>query len=92
MEALHEKLMRIIAEDLRGKAELETLPNGRVTGDVISPQFEGKDYADRRALIRDAITRRVDSGYLTPDEAVNVDTLLTYTPDEWDVILTDTTD
>lgn len=92
MEALQEKLTRIIEEDLRGTAELETLSNGRVTGDVICRQFEGKDYADRRAIIRDAINGRIDCGYLTPDEAANVSTLLTYTPDEWDVILTDTTD
>ncbi len=92
MATLEQKLMRIVEEDLQGEARLETLPGGHVSGDVVSPLFEGKDYRDRRLLIREAIRRHVELGDLTADEQHQVGTLLTYTPAEWNVVLTDSTD
>lgn len=92
MATLEEKLKDIIREDLQGQPELETLPNGHVSGDVISPLFAGKDYGDRRALIRDALKKRVESGALTDDEYVRVSTFITYSPEEWEVVLTDSSD
>ncbi len=88
MATLEEKLRRIIADDLQGRAELETLPNGHVCG-VVSPLFEGKDYYNRRVLIREALRKHKE---LSDEEQLRVSTLLTYTPSEWKVVLTDTVD
>jgi len=89
MATLEEKLRRIVKDDLEGSAELETLPNGHVSGDVVSPLFEDKDYHDRRQLVREAIQKHVASGELSPDEQLQISTLLTYTPAEWDVATSD---
>ncbi len=86
MATLEQKLNRIVKEDLQGSAELETLPNGHVCGDVVSPFFEGKDYHDRRVIIREALRKHVDNGEISPDEQLQVSTLLTYTPAEWSVV------
>lgn len=79
-----EKLETIIQRDLQGSADLELLPNGRVAGHVISPVFEGLDYEARSGRIRAVL--KVN---MTPQEQLEVSTLLTYTPDEWKVILSD---
>jgi len=92
MASLKAKLKCIIKEDLKGEADLETQPNGDVCGHVISPLFEGKDYHDRRVLIREALLRHKQQGKLSDEERLHVSTLLTYTPDEWNVVLTDTQD
>jgi hypothetical protein len=92
VDTLADKLTRIIQSELEGTVDLETLPNGHVCGHVVSPRFEDKDYQDRRLLIRDALLKHVQQGDLTDDEHGRVSTLLTYTPDEWNVVLSDTND
>ena len=62
-----------------GRADLETLPNGHVCGHVISPEFEGLSYQDRYRRINEILERE-----LNQDELIQVSTLLTYTPKEWE--------
>lgn len=77
--SIEEKMRTVIERGLKGgKADLETLPNGHVTGHVISDEFVGLDYEARRNRIRDLLERE-----LGHDERIKVSTLLTYTPEEW---------
>jgi acid stress-induced BolA-like protein IbaG/YrbA len=64
--------------------ELETFPTGSVSGHVVSPEFRGLDYEERRARIRAVLEQT-----LTPEELMKVSTLLTYTPEEWSVVIED---
>lgn len=92
MSTLLEKLKAVVEEMLDGEADLETLPNGHVCGHVISPHFRDKDYEDRRALIKQAIEEGRQAGRLDATDVQRISTLLTYTPEEWSVAITDTTD
>lgn len=79
MEKVQAKIERLLSSVLRdGRTDLETLPNGHVCGHVISPEFEGLSYEERRLRIRQILERG-----LTKEELLNVSTLLTYTPQEW---------
>ena len=79
METLQGKLESILSRNLAdGRTELETLPNGHVCGDVISSDFAGKSYEERRKHIRNIL-----DGALSRDEVAQVSTLLTFTPQEW---------
>ena len=79
METLQEKLKTILVSSLREcRTDLETLPNGHVCGDVISPEFDGMSYEDRYLRLR-----RIQEAGLTENEIINISTLLTYTPEEW---------
>ncbi len=90
MSKLQDKLEKLILEGLRDSmADLETLPNGHVSGHVISPSFEGKDYEQRRLCIRQVLDRAVHEGVLSTIELQKVSTLLTYTPAEWSVATSD---
>jgi len=81
---LEKRLMELIRERLDGgESELETLPNGHVCGHVVTRRFEGMDYAQRRAIIRAAIEAGKEAGELSNDDVSLISTLLTYTPDEW---------
>lgn len=83
MEPIEEKLKAIIARHLSdGMADLEVLPNGRIVGHVVSSDFEDLDYDDRRKRLREILKRE-----LSADEAKRLSTLLTYTPEEWNVAL-----
>lgn len=85
MAALQQKIELIVKENLAGgEVHLETLPNGHVCGDVISSAFEDKDYESRLAQLN-----KVLKDNLSSEELVNVSTLLTYTPVEWNVKLED---
>ncbi len=90
MVSLEERLRGILIEGLGGEADLETLPNGHVCGHVISPQFEGLDYENRRKKIRELLDAKQEAGDLSKEDRLNVSTLLTYTPAEWSVATTDT--
>ncbi len=88
MEALAEKLKRILETALNdGRAELETLPNGHVCGQVIASEFDGKDYETRRKRIREVLDQAQTQRSLSAEDLSNISTLLTYTPDEWSVTL-----
>jgi len=79
METLEHKIRRIVEENLTdGRAEIETLPNGHISGDYIASDFVGRTYADRRALLR-----QIFEDHLSPDEIAQISTMLTYTPEEW---------
>lgn len=83
MEAVEEKLKTLIANRLRdGMADLEVLPNGRVVGHIISSEFEDLDYGDRRKRLWEIIDSE-----LSLEEKRKLSTLLTYTPEEWNVAL-----
>lgn len=79
METLQGKLNAILTSELdSGETDLETLPNGHVCGHVISREFHGKTYEQRRRRIKEIMETN-----LKPEELVSVSTLLTYTPEEW---------
>jgi hypothetical protein len=79
MEQMQAKIERLLSGALRdGRTDLETLPNGHVCGHVISPEFEGLTYEERRLRIRQILEKG-----LTQDEWPKVSLLLTYTPQEW---------
>lgn len=79
MDALQSKLEELLKTGLEnGQADLETLPNGHVCGHVISKEFKGVSYDERRQRIREILDKK-----LNPAEIANVSTLLTYTPEEW---------
>lgn len=63
---------------------LEVLPGGKVSGNVVSVVFAGKDDSKRQRLIWDALDKHF--GEAAPQV---VGTLLAYTPDEWNVTLQD---
>ncbi len=90
MPSLEEKLITIVKTRLDGEADLETLENDHVCGHVISPHFVGLDFHDRRQLIKKAIQEALRQGELNDDDMPLISTLLTYTPAEWSVVLTDT--
>ncbi len=91
MPRLQEKLAKLLPDRLRnGQADLETLPNGHVSGHVISSEFEGKDYEQRRRRIREILDAAVEEGRLSHADLLKVSTLLTYTPAEWSVAASDT--
>lgn len=85
MEPLIKRLERVFQALPGGQAHLEELPNGSVSGHVLSSGFEGLDYEARRRLIRETLDTAKDKGYLKEDELLLVSTLLTYTPAEWAV-------
>lgn len=88
MQTIQQKLTVIVRNRLaNGDADLETLPNGHVCGHVVSSEFDGRDYEDRRERIRAVIDECVKDGDLTQSEAAQISTLLTYTPDEWSVVI-----
>jgi hypothetical protein len=87
---LRDRLARLIEDRLDdGKADLETLPNGHVSGHVVSSEFENQDYEQRRIRIREMLDDAVRRGDLDPDDPPRISTLLTYTPAEWTVASTD---
>ena len=61
---------------------LEVLSNGKVSGNIVSKAFAGKQDADRQRSIWDALNQSL--GTNAPNQ---VGTLLAYTPDEWNVSL-----
>ena len=86
MASLEEKLSQALTRRLRdGQVDLERLPNGRVVGHVVSSEFDGLSYDDRRKRLWQIIDEE-----LTAEEARQVSTLLTYTPEEWNIPLQDT--
>lgn len=88
MPTIQEKLTEILRKQLaNGNADLETLANGHVCGHVVSSEFVGRDYEDRRMRIREVIDECVTAGDLTRDEVVQISTLFAYTPDEWSVVV-----
>lgn len=88
MATLQEKLERIIHSGLvEARAELEVLPNGDVCGHVISTEFDGKMYEDRRKRLSRLWEKGVRDGELSSDDVAKISTLLTYTPAEWGVPL-----
>ena len=79
MDTLQSKLEGLLKTGLEdGQTDLETLPNGHVCGHVISKEFEGASYEERRQRIREILEEKLD-----PAELASVSTLLTYTPEEW---------
>jgi len=90
MDSVSEKIQRVLEDGLRGcEALLDTEVNGRVTGHVVAREFDDLSYEDRRLRIRTVIDRAVEAGAITKEDALNVSTLLTYTPEEWTVTLPD---
>ena len=78
-KALQKRLEEVLTKELKnGRAELETLPNGRICGHVISSEFRGKTYENRRLRLR-----RVLEKHLKPHELERISLLLTYTPKEY---------
>ncbi|MCC7293728.1 MAG: hypothetical protein IT449_16850 [Phycisphaerales bacterium] len=92
MQTLQDRLAQIVRTRLKGEADLETLPNEHVCGHVISPLFMDLDYQDRRRIIRKALDEAIEEGILVPSDQPLISTLLTYTPAEWSVVLTDIKD
>ena len=90
--SLETKLAEAVRTRLDGEVDLETLPNGHVCGHIVSRQFQGLDYEQRRGKIRDALQSARTDGELTDQEMLQVSTLLTYTPEEWSVASTDSLD
>jgi acid stress-induced BolA-like protein IbaG/YrbA len=83
MESVKDKLRRVIVENLReASADLETLPNGRIVGHIISSDFDGLSYAERRERLW-----RVIDEEMNREEVEQLSTLLTYTPEEWNIPL-----
>jgi hypothetical protein len=86
-QTLQQKLNDVLVGGLKGGvADLETLANGHVCGHVISEEFEGLDFDDRRSRIRKLTDQAVQDGRLRSDEVIQISTLLTYTPGEWTVV------
>jgi len=71
------------------EAFLDAEVTGGVTGQVVAKRFDDLTYEDRRKRVRVVFDQAVKSGTLTKEGALNVSTLLTYTPDEWAVTLPD---
>jgi hypothetical protein len=81
--ALEAKLKSCIEQGLQGGlAELETLPNGHVSGFVVSDEFDGMNYEQRRKRLRQLFNESLNA-----DERKNIGVLLTYSPAEWNVKL-----
>ncbi len=79
METLQNRLERLLTRELKdGQTDLETLPNGHVCGHVISTEFKGKTYEQRRLRIKKLLEEN-----LAGEELQEISTLLTYTPEEW---------
>lgn len=90
MEALEEKLKRLLEANLAdGVADLETLPGGKVSGNVVSSEFEDKDFDERRKRIREVLADCVKKNELADEEVLKISLFLTFTPDEWSVQLED---
>ena len=86
MDTLKERIEKLIAASLReGRADLETLPNGRIVGHIIARDFEDRSFEDRRRMLWGVL-----NSHLTAHEKMQVSTLLTYTPEEWDIPLRET--
>lgn len=87
--SLENRLKTILERELDdGWADLETLSNGHVCGHVVSTEFAGCDYEDRRKRIRTVLNHALQGGELNSPEMLQVSTLLTYTPEEWSVAST----
>ena len=83
-QTLQQKLNDVLTQGLDcDLADLETLSNGHVCGHVVSKEFDGLDFECRRKRIRDLIDQAVQDNRLTRQEALQISTLLTYTPIEW---------
>ena len=79
MDTFEQKLKELIEKHLEaGRAELETLPDGHVCGHVISPEFHGKSYEQRRNRLKEITEQE-----LNREDLLKISTLLTYTPEEW---------
>lgn len=63
---------------------LETLPSGKVAGNVVSDSFRGMDDLERQRRIWNALDEEFEG-----EATGNVSTLLAYTKDEWYVNLAD---
>lgn len=75
-ESFEDRISRLIREELNGEVELHT--SGCYTyGHVISPEFEGKTYEDRRNRLEEVVER------LNKKERSRIGTFLAYTPREW---------
>jgi hypothetical protein len=83
MASLQDKLTALFLKLADGDSHLRTLPNGHVSGHVISSEFETLDYEARRLRLRQVIDAAVAAGVLTTTETLAISTLLTYTPAEW---------
>jgi len=57
--------------------DLEAMPTGKVAGFVVSKTFEGMPQLDRQHLIWSVLDKT-----FTPDQLLNIVTLITVTPDE----------
>lgn len=62
--------------------ELERLPNGKLSGSVVSNSFQGKGDSDRQREIWDALEKELGAKCTSL-----VGTLLAYTDAEWNVDL-----
>ena len=82
MEAIEQRVSEVIRRRLDGDVDLEVAPDGYVIGHVISGQFDDTDYEQRRRLLWSILREE-----LGPDELERISTLLTYTPEEWNVTL-----
>ncbi|HWL92188.1 MAG TPA: hypothetical protein VNT79_01520, partial [Phycisphaerae bacterium] len=77
--AIERKIGAILDSGLQeGQTDLETLPDGKVCGHVISSEFDGLSYQDRYKRVNELLDKS-----LSPKERLRVGTLLTYTPAEW---------
>ncbi len=83
MDPLVEKLNKVVTTELDGETSgLEVFPGGRIAGHVISPRFDGLEFEDRRALLRQVL----ESNF-SRDELPRLSLLLTYSPQEWHLTL-----
>ncbi len=83
MATLRDKLTKLFAELPDGDAHLEDLPNGHVSGLVVSSAFAGEDFEQRRKRIRQALDGALAAGRLNNQEILSVSTILCFTPTEW---------
>ena len=60
----------------------EEMPNGKISGEVISPQFAEMGGLERQKLIWEALDQEFRA-----DAPLVVSVLLAYTPEEWDMPL-----
>lgn len=78
-ETLEEALKKVMSDATL--EDVEILPNGHLCGHVISAEFSEMDHVERRAKLREAIDR------LKEEDRIRISTLLTFSPDEYNVEL-----
>jgi len=78
---MEQRVKDIIESALNGaEALMERLPGGRVSGSVIWGGFDGKDDVERQQMLRKLLEDQLGRDIL------DVGILLTYTPDEVEVM------